>query len=109
MIPTRLSGSAPLTVTSSPFASSRRTARSRPTASASAYCSPEKPPTNRPPPIGRHEQCPQPREAIRRDESPGHELPQPLLDLGTEQSGRAHQVSEERSAAVVEDIEDGPA
>src|SRR2546425_53495 len=50
-MPTRFRGSAPLTATSSPAASSRRTARSDPTASGSAYCSPENPLTKRPPRI----------------------------------------------------------
>src|SRR6266540_1057571 len=48
-MPTRFRGSAPLTATSSPAPGSRRTDRNRPIASGSAYCSPENPPTKRPP------------------------------------------------------------
>src|SRR2546427_4960391 len=50
-MPTRFNGSAPLTATNSPSSCSLRVLRSRPTASGSAYCSPENPPTNRPPRI----------------------------------------------------------
>src|SRR6267143_459062 len=50
-IPTRFNGSAPLSATSSSPFSSLRTARSLPTASAAANCSPPKPATKRPPRI----------------------------------------------------------
>ena len=48
-MPTRLSGSAAAIPTSSPVRSRRRVARSASTASGSAYCSPTKPVTKRPP------------------------------------------------------------
>ena len=49
--PVRFSGSAALSVTIAPSAGARRTLRSVSTASGSAYCSPVKPATNRPPRI----------------------------------------------------------
>src|SRR5258708_4251287 len=58
-MPTRLRGSAPESATSAPLLSSSLTARSGPTASASANCSPRKPETKRPPRIS-------PRASSRR-------------------------------------------
>ena len=62
-------------------------------------------PADRPAPVGWDQQRPQPREAVRGDERPGHELAEALLDLGPQQSRRAHEIAEERCAAPIERVE----